>query len=467
MSIYRFSDSPVATVTFHYVDGVPTAALIEASKTATDEQISEARKGLGEKNISSVPVSVNERDMLQVSGFSTEQAVIDALMAKGSVKGAPEITQEASDLPAPPEGKVKSFLENNSLRLAGGLNLIGDVMMHIGGYGKVTAKTDKTTGRLLSPEARRESVITGRNELIGGGLYTLGGLNSLAFGNSKRELPPLADRTANFIAHAVDPQAVPLDIPKESGNFLRRNTADVTLGAYTVGAGVFLADGARGYQALSKKLLSASAEEAEKLKVAKRKSTSLMAYGASSLVFKLLSLFIKEKPESAEDKPKSSNPIVRAKDWFVEKPLRIFGLGSFVTDSLYAKHTIDTYRELRGTPNAKTNSEVMLKGITTLSYFASDYLSAISSKNLVSKPLDADGQREVIALAAQSIAAQPQEKRETLVSQTAQFLSEQPEMQQNSKKIAGSLRDQIKRLGGNLWAKRVETPENPQITMSR
>jgi hypothetical protein len=460
MSIYRFSpDSPISTIAFHYADGKPTVALIEASKTTTAEQISEARKTLSEKGISLVPVTVDERDMLQVSGFGAEQTLIDALAAKNIVKGTPEITQEKSDLPPPPKSKAKTFLENYSLRLAGGLNLIGDIMMHVGGYGKITAKTDKL-GKPLGAEKRRESFVTGRNELIGGGLYTLGGLNSLAFGNSKNEEPPLANRTADFIAHTVSPQTVPLNTPKESRNFLRRHTADVTLGAYTVGAGVFLADGMRGYQALNKKLLSASAEEAVHLKLDRKKSASLMAYGASSLVFKLLSLFIKEKPKSEEEKPKSTNPIVRVKDWFVEKPLRIFGLGSFITDSLYAKYTLDTYRELKGTPNAKSTSEITLKIITTLSYFASDFLSAISSKNLLNKPLGADGERGVIALAAQSIAEQPQEKRDELISKTAQFLNDQPEIQLKGKKsIAVSLKNQLKHLSSNPWAKRVEMPD--------
>ena len=462
MSMYRFShDSPVSTVAFHYANGVPTVALIEASKTATAEQISQASKALSEKGMSLIPVTIDERDMLQVSGFLTEQMVIDALGAKHIVKDTPEITREASDLPSPPQSKTKTFLENYSLRLAGGLNLVGDIMMHLGGYSKITAKFDQETGRPLTSAERKASITSGTYDLTGGGLYTLGGLNAAVFGNSKSKVPPLVDRTADFIAHTTNSQAAPLEPPKESGHFFRRHAADVTLASYTVGAGVFLAQGISGYKAMSKQLHLADPATAAKIKRDRRESASLIGYGISSLVFKVLSLFIKEKPRSEEDAPESRNPIIRVKNWFCEKPLRIFGLGSFVTDSFYAKHAYDTYRRVKGTPNAKSKSEYMFKIITTLSYFTSDFLSAISSKNLLTKPLDADGQRNVIALAAQSIAEQPQEKRDALVSQTVQFLGNQPEMQHSGKKsIAASLKNHIKRLDSNPWAKWVETPES-------
>lgn len=469
MSIYKYAaDSPVSTIVFHYTNGVPTTALIEASKTATAEQIAAASKALGEKGMSLVPVTVDERDMLQVSGFLSEHMVINALAAQQMVKGAAEITQEASDLPPPPKSKAKTFLENYSLRLAGTLNLIGDVMMHCGGYSKVTKKINKETGKPLSPAERKASIVTGTYDLVGGGLYTLGGLNAAAFGNSKSKAPPLADRTADFIAHATNPQALPPKPPKESGNFLRRHAADVTLGAYTLGASVFLAHGLSGYRALTKQLHSANSAAAAKIKGDRKESASLIGYGISSLVFKTLSLFIKEKPKSDEDKPKSRNPIIRVKDWFVEKPLRIFGLGSIITDSFYAKHAYDTYRRVKGTPKAASKKEYMFKIITTISYFTSDFLSAISSKNLLSKPLDADGQRGVVALAAQSIAKQPQEMRDALMSQTTQFLSSQPEMQNSSRKsIAASLADHIRHLGGNPWTKWVETPDPAALPKQR
>lgn len=453
MSIYRYPpDSPIAAVSFHYTDGAPTAALIDASKTATAEQIVATRAALSKKNISFVPVTVDGRDMLQAAGFLTEKTLIDALVEKHIVKGEPTITREASDRPPPPKSAAKHFLENYSLRLAGVLNLVGDVAMHFGGYSKVTAKINKDTNQPLTPAERKASVTAGTYDLVGGGLYTLGGLNAAAFGNSKNDAPPLADRIDNFITHTANPDAVPLSALKQSGSFLRRNAADVTLGAYTVGAGVFLAQGLSGYRGLSKQILSADPSTAAKLKSDRRESASLMGYGVSSLLFKVLSLFIKEKPtELEEGKSRSGNPIVRVKDWFVEKPLRIFGLGSLITDSFYAKHTWDT---------RKSGKDYRFKIITTVSYFASDILAAISSKKILIKPLGADDERGVIARAAQSIAAQPQEKQDALIEQAAEFLKTQPEMETRQKRsIVTSLREQIQHLGSNRWAQRVETRE--------
>lgn len=460
MSIYRFSDgSPVATVAFRYADGVPTVALIEASKTATPKQISTAIGALSNRGMSLVPITIDERDLLQVSGFLTEQSVIDALVAKESVKGSPEITREAHDDTFIEPSKTKEFLENYSLRLAGGLNLIGDVAMHVGGYGKLTAKVDKMTGNPLTKPERKASIKAGAYDLAGGGLYTLGGLNSVAFGNSKSDTP-LADRTANFIAHVANPQAVPLDTQKKPDHFFRRRTADVTLGAYALGAGVLLTKGATEYKAFSKKLLSAAPAEQTKLMLEKKESGWMIAYGASSLVFKLLSLFIKEKPKLDEDQPKSSNPIVRTMDWFVEKPLRIFGVGSFITDSLYAKHTYAAYK-------GKPASDYVPKIITTLSYFSSDILAAMSSKNLIIKPLDTDDERGIIALAAKSIADQPPEKRDELVLKTAHFLSNQPEMQGTPESIAIYIREQVKHLKKNPWTVRIAEQAEQETPLAR
>jgi len=310
--------------------------------------------------------------------------------------------------PAPAENP--SFLQRNSLRLAGILNLIGDVGL-LGGGKKI-----------------RDNYKT-----IGGAFYTLGGLNLTLFGRVKPEekLQQVTEGTAEFIKEKTGhlPEGSILanaDTHKKSHGFFYRNAAQNTLYAYTLGAAAMLGSGIKKYRAGEGK--------------------SALFYGISSLVFKLASLLIPEKSDK-EDLEKKKGGFI---NWIRQKPLRIFGYGSLVTDSLLG---ITAYKDYKRDPH---NSDYRWSAVTTITYLLADFLVANSNKDPSNArgKLKADEQRRVETLAAEAIAREPVENQENLVQEVAAFLAARPETTGKAADIGQAIKNQI---GRKSWVSRLET----------
>ena len=333
---------------------------------------------------------------------------------------APEATRAPADTPVEKPG----FFRRNSLKLAGIFNLIGDVGFL--GSGIKTRDTSK---------------------IVGGALYTLGGANLAMFGKPKPEhaVEELTEKTADMLQNAMG------GLPEGSGlakaeaqktadtlkGSLYKHAAQNTLGVYTAGAGALLVSGIRKYRANPKEWAG-------------------MGYGISSLAVKSLSLLIPEKTgKDAEDK-KSSGGLL---GWIREKPLRIFGYGSVITDTMLAAEAVQGYRA--GHKNAWSV-------LTAGTYIISDLLMAISNKNPdnATGKLRPEDQHGIEAMAAEAIAAQPEEKRGELVAQAASFLAAQPNTTGTAEDIKKSIREQVEALGKNRWAQRVSAPaESPQPSL--
>ena len=221
--------------------------------------------------------------------------------------------------PAAPTG-LRAFFKRNSLQVAGVFNLLGDVGFFMQGTKDIAAARTK-------PQR-----IAAYAEAVGGGLYTLGGLNLAFFGHVDERKPvnEIIAKTAIFMTEQIGPLPSntalgalhPTAQKTSSPSFFYRNTAQNTLIAYTLGAGALLTNGISRYRA-------------------KEPDGGLMlGYGIASLAVKLASLMIPEKPKEDEnEKPK--NGIIA---WLREKPLRIFGYGSLITDTLLAKRAFDKYK---------------------------------------------------------------------------------------------------------------------------
>lgn len=333
---------------------------------------------------------------------------------------SPVAKNEAGEaLPA----KDAGFLRRNSLRLAGILNLIGDVGFLGGGI-----------------KTRDPYKITG------GGLYTLGGLNLALFGKVRPEqqrqevsqgVADIIKTTAGGLPEGSDLAAI--DACRNAGlagKTLYHHAAQNTLGVYTAGAAAMLASGIKKHNA---GLGSAG-----------------LYYGLSSLVFKLGSFLI---PEKNEKENRESGKIRKGGflEWIRQKPLRLFGYGSMVTDSLLA---LDTYQEYKYNPQ---KGSYRWTAVTTITYILADLMMAISNKdhaNATGK-FSAEDQHRIERLAADAIAREPKEMQAGLVRQIAGYLAARPELTGGAEDLAKAISGQVGDLQKISWASRASSAGTP------
>ena len=212
---------------------------------------------------------------------------------------------------------------------------------------------------------------------------------------------------------------------------LYHNAAQNTLGVYTAGAGAMLGSGIQQYRKDPKEFAT-------------------LGYGISSLVFKVASFMIPEKSKK-ESNGRNRGLLGGIVDWVREKPLRLFGWGSVITDSFLA---VDAYKKYKHTP--KESGNYVWKATTAATYIVADLLIAISSKDHAnaSGKLDADGQRRILAMAAEAIIREPQATRDSLTFEIAEFLATQPNVSGTAAELDKAIQEQLTQLGKNRWAQR-------------
>lgn len=397
----------MASVTFRYANDRPPVALIAAAQGVNQGQIITIRRAMEMQGWQAVPALADGKNILQVSGFKDEGQLAALLLTQHFASGKPRITPEPGDHPTL---SVNEWLEDNSIRAGGVLNLIGDGGLMVSG------------------------LMAGRSqEAVAGMLYTGGALVSARYGNVRTEYH--VRQVQAELAEYLKEQAGTL--PEDCGlysilrdyrsggiqraeDFLYRYPSQTMLGAYTLGALSMLQSGLRHGKPWD------------------------VAYGVNSVASKVGSLLIPEKPK---DEPSKGGLI----GWLQEKPLRLFGYGSLISDVLLGMSALHEYRF-----NPKQKSYIF-KFLTTGTYIMSDLMFAISNKNAANAggKFDVTEQRSIEALAAETIARQPKAMQSPLANQVAGFLSLRPEINGTAQEIAASIIAQAQAVEQNPWTCRV------------
>jgi hypothetical protein len=145
MSIYRFaSSSPIHEVSFHHANDRPPVALIEAADNTTDQQLYDIRREIGAGGWICVPVTVDKKDMLQVSGFEKEAQFLNYLQGQHFAEGTPEVTAEEGDNP---KRNTKEWLQDTSQKIVGWSYIVGDIALMISGL--MSGRTKEATSGIL------------------------------------------------------------------------------------------------------------------------------------------------------------------------------------------------------------------------------------------------------------------------------------------------------------------------------
>ena len=389
MSIYRYAgNSVIQEASFHHAEHRLPVALLTAAPNALPDQLSAIRLAIGAVGWQSVPVYVEGHPALQISGFKQDVELDNLLHANHFVEGDAAITRDSGD-----DTKVShgDRLRHISLKLAGLFNLVGN------------------TGMVIDGAKKRDPY-----RVAGGSLLTLGAVNLVRYGNAKPEYYErvVAEDMAKFMRdQGIQlPQGSRLsDIiqHKRTGaladaeSFLYQHPAQVTLGVDSVGAGALLASGIK--------------------KAQNKEGWGGLGFGIGSLGLKLTSMIVPEKTQDEikqDGAIKKRNPIQKAIGWIQEKPLRFYGMGSLASDLFLGA---DAYHQYSKNPGKKG---YIYTAVAATSYTLADLMYTISSKNHVNDDgkFNPDEQRGIEAMAAESLAQQPEMVRSAAAQKLGTFL---------------------------------------------
>ncbi len=323
-----------------------------------------------------------------------------------------------------------SAYEKNKLSIAGALNAIGDVGLLIDGFGSKSIPFK-----------------------LAGWLYTAGALVVTFFGtpNKGEQVRDLWERSAEFIqskATTKNPDLKSAEVlqKRDTGvlatvnRAMRRYSGQIMLALYTLGAGAMLTHGINSYQR----------DKAAGKDLTEAKGT--IGYGIASLTIKALSLGIKE--DASQEKkasPRSADGII---GWFKEKPMRIFGYGSLITETMMGWRTYGKYKKSL-LPDSGDTSNYVWSALTTGSYALSDLVIASTNKdaaNAVGK-LSETAQDKIENMMAQTIAAQPLDKQEQLTQEAAQFLRRESTVNGTAEQLQASLSARVQKMS-DAWTDR-------------
>ncbi len=327
-----------------------------------------------------------------------------------------------------------SLYERNKLRISAALNLLGDVGLLIEG---------RTQKNPLKQAA--------------GWLYTIGAMSLTVLGsaNPKQQLQELREQTALFLNKEATNKDSSLESSKivqsrDTGfmantmRFLKKNAADVTLFFYTLGAGTMLANGVKGY-----KTLKASGDNSEKGLAKLEEAKGTIGYGISSLSIKAASLALREDKQVGK-----SEGVV---GWLKEKPLRLFGYGSLITESMLGWKTYGQWKQTKAKGQTEEDKKAFRWAtVTTGSYALSDVVIATANKDAASAvgKMEQLEQENLEEMVAETIVHQSAEEQDALATKTAQFLETQGAVNGNAQELRQSIMQRVEKMQNKAWVDR-------------
>lgn len=438
MSIYRYPEaSLIKEVTFHYSKDHPPVAFLEADDKASLTQIFNIRRALEKGGLQCVPVYLEGKNVLQVEGFEKAWYLDKFLRQKHFTAGKATITLQSGD---DVKRTAKDWLKYYALPIAGALNLIGDVSFLWAGIKQI-----------ISPDPKETK--DGRTNVLIGSFYTFGGLEWLFYGNTPTEYYArhITERTAEYLkgqngelpshsnlAHTLRNKRSGLWSKTEL--FLRNHPSEITLAAYSTGALSALGRGIAHYGESTDAKWNAW-------------------YGACSTSVKIGAIMV---PESKKDDTPEGTKKKQQKGfigWIKEKPMRIFGYGSLLSEVILTGRAYSTFKA-KG-----AGGSFLPKALGAAAYAASDGFAAIANKDHTNAGgiLDDDQKRRIEAMSAEALLTQPEEALETKARNTGKFLAKAKEVGGNADTIGQSIIEQAKHMKENPWAIRSAREGDAQI----
>lgn len=319
--------------------------------------------------------------------------------------------------PASNPSEKQGVLARNSLRISGGLNLYGDWKLFQSGVEKFDRSNPAS---YLKP--------------LAGLLYVAGASNLLAFSKKEKseDFSQKSQRFDKILDSAIGINNADLsdllDDNRSAFQKFKESAPQNTLALYTAGALAMLGSGVNDFRQNSK-------------------DWGDLGYGISSTLFKAVSFLLPESSDSHQaPKTIKKDGII---NWLKDKPLRIMGYGSLITDSFIFKKAL--------TEKQKGNAyghELQ----TAIAYQASDVMMAISSKNqLQSTPLTSDEFLQLKDMAASKLTTAKGDQQDKILETATEFLGREQGATQDKHKLRSAIIERAKELS---WAQRSQTSES-------
>lgn len=389
-------------------------ATLQAAKDAPAGTLAPLARSLAKSGMIAVPdITEGGGHMLRVSGFKRTED-ITKILAQQPIKV--QISRSA-----PEKKNIKTWLRENSLRISGYIYLIADASLILAGL------TDKK-----GSEGRFKEALTGAG-------WALGGITSARYGH-----PTLSKQVMNvgiglhdFLVGqgAVIPQGSALKHIREhhSGvgssveRFLYRYPSEVHNGIYA------------GFAAFS--LFPAGLEKYRKNKgINDKKSLDgmmNMASGALVTAGGLVGGFVKERQDAQDS---------GVWHWIKERPLRLAAWLYMLNNFTGIGAGLARWKD----PQERRSA--FFKIFTGLVFIVANTFMAITSRGHTSAGRDEKTKQSIIeGLVAETIAAQPESLRPSLIRQVAGFLSSQPETKQDMQGLIVKLEHKVNTFCASPW----------------
>jgi hypothetical protein len=296
------------------------------------------------------------------------------------------------------------------------------------------------------------------NVFSGALIWLAGGIAAAVYGNPdpRTQLQLLSHR---FEAHLQQQGiTIPQDVRAQHAllnkpgflgqcqEFLYKHPSEMLNAAYGIGAALLLKDGFRELAAGDKKLIPVFKEGLKRESVLGAVNGMSKNFWMGALIGggALSGLLIKEDAD-ARKKAEHGNMLDKAVAYVQEKPLRVTGTLYGLNNVFAVLKAVEDYSH-RGLTKG-VMKPYHFSGLTAGSYILSNILlTTVSRDHATAKKLDSSALTPLQDAAARVIAAQPQEKREALIADMAEYLGNQKEVGMSKEQLVASLNAQLAKL---------------------
>lgn len=400
-----------------------------------------------QKDMTTVPFTLEGRPMLEVRGLSNEHQLLKLLKQAGAVSGEGK-KEETQDEKIPLLDKLKK----RTLQASGAFYLVGDACYTYYGYKK----------------AHWEDIAAGLSYFAGTG-------SLLAFGKNDQsdiQVRDIARKLKKFFdtEHVKLPDSCSLEnITKDRNTgvlgtvteFCQRYPSELMNVFYGL-AGTFIATSAFRHRVNGKVL---AGMDAHAIKEMRSEGLWDMGLGLMTLASGAASILIKEKKPDPDDPP-PKNALEKAWAWVQEKPLRVAGYGYIASTLCHAVSTYKAMKEANRVGDKATMGTVGFRAAFVGANLVAEALLAISSKGHGEGVLTDDSVKDsVYSLVAELILKQSEKDRAYLIPHVAGFLQQPDVLADSFEHAEAEINRHIGMLEKNPWVclKQVQksAPEKP------
>ena len=435
MSVYKYNQSKVIDeITFKKTAKGAVRAYLHARPEVGVEELNHAIKILKDAGFECIPFTLDGKPTLEVRGFKRETQFLSLLNDNKLVNGNAEIVKQPEDII-----DWRDKLKERSLQLSGLFYVVGDYNFFT--YGRREAHPEDMLAGLMYAGGTTALVGFGRND------------------QSDRQVRDLSKKIMHHLAEAgvklPEDHALHHLVTTKKKN-LFENVHDTferypseMFNLFTGLAGACITASALKYKVLK---TPAAHMDLHAIKAMRTEGWLDVGLGTLTMASTAIGGLVDEK---AHDPDAPQSHVVQAVlDWVRERPLTVAAAGLLVSTGCHAVSTYKAYDEAKRIGDMGRLGAIVNRATFVATNLAAELLISISSKGhgegvVSDKSVDISA----IAVAAELIAKQPEDVRESLIDYMGKFLGQPKLLAMDDQEVIKLLRHQVEAMCSNPWAK--------------